>query len=317
MNSNDHKTLLLGAHFSIAGGMQKALYEAVSYQCNTLQIFTKNASTWKEKTLSEKEIKKFKNAKKETGIFKIISHAAYLINIAGIDKKKTAMSCDALKHELKRCDQLEIPYLVLHPGSHMGDGEENGILRIADNINQIFGLTEGFKTRLLLETTAGQGSSIGHTFEQLAAIIEQVHDQTRIGVCLDTCHIFAAGYDISTADGYRSNIAEFDRVVGLDNLYVIHLNDSKKKAGSRVDRHEHIGEGFIGLNAFKFIINDFRFKNIPKIIETPKIKAGKDGDDTNLNRLRSLLYFPDIQFSRSEQYHFENLRSDGPPAKLV
>ena len=142
----------------------------------------------------------------------------------------------------------------------------------------------------MLETTAGQGSSIGHTFEQLAAIIEQVRDQSRIGVCLDTSHIFAAGYDISTRDGYRDAISAFDRIVGLDKLFSIHLNDSKKKAGSRVDRHEHIGNGFIGLDAFKFIINDFRFKNIPKIIETPKAKKGRDGDTINLNRLRRLLY---------------------------
>ncbi len=288
MNSNDHNTLLLGAHFSIAGGIHKALYEAVSYQCNTLQIFTKNANTWKEKILSDKEIKKFKAAKKETGIYEITSHASYLINIAGMDKKKSAMSCEALKQELIRCDQLNIPYIVLHPGSHMGNGEEKGIRRIADNINQIFDLTKDIKTRLLLETTAGQGSGIGHTFEQLAAIMERVHNQSRIGVCLDTCHIFAAGYDISTPEGYRNTIAEFDQIVGLEKLFVIHLNDSKKKAGSRVDRHEHIGEGFIGLDAFKYLINDFRFKNIPKIIETPKIKGLEDGDEMNLNRLRSL-----------------------------
>lgn len=290
MNRNNPDTLLLGAHFSISGGMQKALYEAASYQCNTLQIFTKNANTWKEKTLSDKEIKKFKDAKIETGIYEIISHASYLINIAGVDKKKSVMSYEALKQELIRCNQLEIPYAVLHPGSHMETGEHAGIRRIADNINQIFDITAGINTRLLLETTAGQGSSIGHTFEQLADIIEQVRDQSRIGVCLDTSHIFAAGYDISTRDGYRVAISEFDRIVGLDKLFSIHLNDSKKKAGSRVDRHEHIGNGFIGLDAFKYIINDFRFKNIPKIIETPKKKGLKDGDELNLNRLRSLLY---------------------------
>jgi deoxyribonuclease-4 len=290
MNRNSSDTLLLGAHFSIAGGMQKALYEAASCQCNTLQIFTKNANTWKEKTLSAKEINKFKDAKKETGIVEIISHTSYLINIAGIDKKKSAMSCEALKQELIRCSQLEIPYAVLHPGSHLETGEQAGIRRIADNINHIFDLTTGNNTRLLLETTAGQGSSIGHTFEQLAAIIEQVHDQSRIGVCLDTSHIFAAGYDISARDGYRNAISEFDRIVGIDSLFAIHLNDSKKEAGSRVDRHEHIGAGFIGIDAFKYIINDFRFKHIPKIIETPKKKGLKDGDEMNLNRLRSLLY---------------------------
>jgi len=229
MSINSQSPLLLGAYFSIAGGMQKAIYEAASYQCSTLQIFTKNANTWKEKTVSEKEINKFKAARNETGIDNIVSHASYLINIAGFDKKKSAMSCEALKHELMRCSHLDLPYLVLHPGSHMETSEQDGIRRIVENINQIFAETPDVKTRLLLETTAGQGSSVGHTFEHLAAIIDPVADHSRIGVCLDTSHIFAAGYDISTSDGYRSTMAEFDRIIGIDRLFVIHLNDSKKK----------------------------------------------------------------------------------------
>jgi len=179
---------------------------------------------------------------------------------------------------------------VLHPGSHTGDGEQTGIRRIADNLNEIFASTQGLRVRVLLETTAGQGSSIGHRFEHLAAIMEKTSDQSRIGVCLDTCHIFAAGYDISTGEGYRQTINEFDKIIGIDRLYVIHLNDSKREAGSRVDRHEHIGDGFIGLEGFRYLINDRRLEKIPKIIETPKIKTGKDGDIINLRRLRRLQY---------------------------
>ncbi len=282
--------MLLGAHFSIAGGLHRALYEAAAYGCNTLQIFTKNANTWRERVLSKKEIKKFQDAKQETGIRTIAAHTAYLINLAGGERKKLIRSCAALKHEMIRCNQLEIPYLVLHPGSHAGDGEETGIGRIADNLNTVFASTKDLGVRVLLETTAGQGSSIGYRFEHLAAIMEKVSNPSRIGVCLDTCHIFAAGYDISTGDGYRQTINEFDKTIGIDRLYVIHLNDSKREAGSRVDRHEHIGDGFIGLEGFRYIINDHRFRHIPKIIETPKTRYTKDGDAINLRRLRRLQY---------------------------
>ncbi len=288
MKNTKQPTLLLGAHFSIAKGLHQAILSADSYNCNTLQIFTKNAQTWKEKTLTEKEIKKFKHTKEQTGIHQIISHTSYLINIAGPDKKKAEMSCEALKQEFIRCRQLDIPYTVLHPGSHMGDGEEKGINRITDNINQIFSATEEITTRLLLETTAGQGSSIGHTFEQLATIIEKIHDQSRIGICLDTCHIFAAGYDISDKKGYKNTIKDFDDIIGLKNLFVIHLNDTQKACNTRVDRHEHIGDGFIGLDAFKLIVNDSRLQNIPKILETPKLKNEQDADSINLELFRQL-----------------------------
>ncbi|RLB78771.1 MAG: deoxyribonuclease IV [Deltaproteobacteria bacterium] len=288
METSQQHFLLLGAHFSIAKGLHQAILEAELYKCNTLQIFTKNAQTWKEKALTEKEIKKFNNTKEQTGIFQIISHSSYLINIAGPDPKKAKMSCEALKQEFIRCSQLELPFIVLHPGAHMGDGEEKGINRIIDNINQIFAATEKITTRLLLETTAGQGTGIGHTFEQLATIIEKIHDQARIGVCLDTCHIFAAGYDISYKKGYESTIKTFDDIVGLKNLFAIHLNDSKKACNTRVDRHEHIGDGCIGRDAFRLIINDSRLKNIPKILETPKLKDGKDADLINLELLRNM-----------------------------
>ncbi len=284
---------LLGAHFSIAKGLDKALYEAKSYGCNALQIFTKNANTWKERIVTQKEIDRFKHAKVETKISKIASHTSYLINLATPEKQKHIMSCNALKQELIRSSYLTIPYVVLHPGSHMGTGEKEGILRIAESINKIF--EEIFEkipeinTRLLLETTAGQGSSVGHTFEHLASIISKVEKKINPGICLDTCHIFAAGYDTRTMDSYQKTMNVFDSVIGLDRLLLIHLNDSKKELGSRVDRHEQIGSGYIGLETFNYIMNDDRFFDISKIIETPKGKTDKDFDEINLKVLREMV----------------------------
>ena len=280
---------LLGAHFSIAKGLDKALFEAKSYGCNTLQIFTKNANAWKERIVTQKEIDRFKQAKLETGISKIASHTSYLINLATPEKKKHKMSCNALLQELVRSSNLGIPYAVLHPGSHMGTGDKEGILRIAESINDIFTKTPGISTRLLLEPTAGQGSSVGHTFEHLASIISKVEKKINPGVCLDTCHIFAAGYDIRTMEYYRKTMDDFDSIIGLDRLCLIHLNDSKKELGSRVDRHEQIGLGYIGLDAFKYIMNDNRLFDIPKIIETPKETTDKDWDEINLKLLREMM----------------------------
>jgi deoxyribonuclease IV len=288
-SSRPCESLLLGAHFSIAKGLANALYAAKSYHCNTLQIFTKNAMTWKERTPSPEEINLFKQAKEKTGIEKIASHASYLINLAAKDKKKHAMSIRGLRLEFFRSSMLDIHSVVLHPGSHMGLGEKKGTHLVADSINRIFSETPGLKTHLLLETTAGQGSSLGHTFEQLASIIDQVENKDRIGVCLDTSHIFAAGFDIRTTPAYRKTVRRFDSIVGLDRLYLIHLNDSKKELGARVDRHEHIGKGLIGLKAFELFMNDERFRDIPKVIETPKKQGGKDWDKINLERLRSLV----------------------------
>jgi deoxyribonuclease IV len=288
MTSPDNH-LLLGAHFSIAGGLHHAILEARSYRCNALQLFTKNATTWRERMLSEGEIQKFKEVRNAAGILQTAAHSSYLINIAGGEEKKISLSRKALKQELVRCGQLDIDFLVLHPGSHMGSGEKTGMMRIAQNINRVFDETEGVRTRLLIETTAGQGTGIGSSFEQLAQIIQRIQDDSRIGICMDTCHIFAAGYDISSSAGYRKAVKAFDEIIGLKHLHLIHVNDSKKEAGSRVDRHEHIGSGFIGINTFKLLINDIRFRNIPKIIETPKGKLRlKDWDKINLNRLRRL-----------------------------
>ena len=280
---------LLGAHFSIAKGLHNALYEARAHGCNTLQIFTKNATTWKERTLRPNEIHQFEQVRAETGIATIASHASYLINLATVDKIKHAMSCRALKHELVRSAMLDIPYVVLHPGSHMGSGETAGIRRIAESINRIFAKLSDLKIHLLLETTAGQGSSVGQTFEQLAAIVDQVEKKEAMGFCLDTSHIFAAGYDIRTRSAYQKTMAAFDRIAGIKHLHLIHLNDSQKELGSKVDRHEHIGRGTLGLKPFELIMNDARLIDIPKIIETPKQHEEQHYDPVNFAMLRALI----------------------------
>jgi len=280
---------LLGAHFSIANGLSGAVCEAASYGCSALQIFTKNASTWKERTLSQEEIDAFERAKIETGITHTASHAAYLLNLASPESKKFRMSVRALTQEIKRSSALSIPFVILHPGNHMGAGVTEGIRRITDGINEIFDAIHGSQTRLLLETTAGQGSSVGGHFEHIQSIMNGIADQERVGACLDTCHIFAAGYDIRTQSAYERTLEEFEGIIGLHRLFVIHLNDAKQELGSRVDRHEHIGGGRIGLPAFGFIMQDPRFEKGLKIIETPKLKGDIDYDRINLDRLRSLV----------------------------
>jgi len=282
-------TVLLGAHFSIAGGLHRAFYTARDYGCSAMQIFTKNASTWKEKQVRADEIERFDQARTETGIRHVAAHTSYLINIASPDPEKHKLSCAALAHELLRSASLGIDTVVLHPGAHMGSGEKKGLRKISESILAIFEKTDRIRCRLLLETTAGQGTGLGHTFEQLGAIINQVNDSRRLGVCLDTSHIFAAGYDIRNDAAYRQTMAAFDRIIGLKHLYLMHLNDSKKEFGTRVDRHENIGQGHIGPGAFACIMNDDRLNQVPKIIETPKIVGGKDWDRVNLERLRGLV----------------------------
>lgn len=280
---------LLGAHFSIAKGLHQALFTARDYGCNAVQIFTKNSSTWKEKTLSNEDIRLFEEARKKTSIRHIASHTSYLVNLASPEKKKYAMSLEALKQELIRCAALEIPFVVLHPGSHMESGVEAGIERIASAVNGVFDELPGNPTRLLLETTSGQGFNLGHTFEQLAAIMGKIQHRDRLGICLDTCHIFTAGYDLRTKAAYQKTMTTFESVIGLDHLYWIHLNDSLREMGTRVDRHEHIGQGFIGEKAFKLLMNDSRLRNIPKVLETPKGKGEKNWDLINLAKLRGFL----------------------------
>jgi len=284
-----NRPLLLGAHFSISGGLHESLLEAKRYGCNTLQIFTKNSRTWKERCVSVEEADLFEKTRLKSGIRVIVSHTSYLINLAAPDSENHSLSFKALEQELERSSVLGIPFVVLHPGSHLGEGEKKGIDRISKSIDKIFENKPGIKTRLLLETTAGQGTGLGHTFEQLNEIIEKTNRKDKTGVCIDTSHIFAAGYDIRDELSYNRTIDEFDKIIGFDKLFLIHLNDSKKGFGSRVDRHEHIGKGEIGIDAFRLIMNDRRLDGIPKIIETPKAGGGKDWDRINLRKLRLMV----------------------------
>jgi len=280
-----------GAHESIGGGLFNAVHRGLQATCDTIQLFNKSSNQWRAKELDEEEVEQFLAAIDETGVTAACSHTSYLINIASPKPELEEKSLNSLREEMERCDLLEIPNLVLHPGSHVGSGEEAGLERIARNLDRLFAALPDSEVTLCLETTAGQGSNLGHTFEQLARIIDLVEAQNRVGVCLDTCHIFAAGYPISELEEYRQTMDAFAGTVGLERLKIIHLNDSKTPFGARRDRHEHIGQGEIGLEAFRHFVNDSRLKKVPMILETPK---GEDlaEDIENLKRLRSLVKKP-------------------------
>jgi deoxyribonuclease-4 len=272
---------------SIRGGVSMAIERARSIHCTAMQIFVKNNMQWFARPLRREEIRAFLDHVQRGELSSIFGHANYLINLAATNPRFHANSIRALAEELIRADQLELPFLVLHPGAHLGAGEQAGLEKIVDSIDEVFRRIPKVKTKIALEITAGQGSCIGYRFDHLAHMIENVRDAERLRVCLDTAHLFAAGYDISTEHSMRKTLREFDRVIGLDRLVAVHLNDSKTARGSRVDRHEHIGKGRIGLDAFRFIMRDRRFRRIPKVLETPK---GKDlcEDVVNLKTLRSL-----------------------------
>jgi deoxyribonuclease-4 len=278
--------LLIGAHMSIAGGISKAFERGQSVQCRTIQIFLKSSNQWKAKPLTEEDKILFQEAQKTSGIHPVVAHDSYLINLASPNSDLYQKSIAAFMEEMERANFLGVPYLVLHPGAHVGSGVEAGIARIAAALNQAFARADSPVT-ILLENTAGQGSGLGYRFEELASIMEKIKEDGRVGICLDTCHAFAAGYDIRTKDAYASVMREFDRLIGIKKIRAFHVNDSKKELGSRVDRHAHIGQGFIGLEGFRCLINDKRFMKIPKILETPK---GPDlaEDRINLATLRSL-----------------------------
>ncbi|MBI5042640.1 MAG: deoxyribonuclease IV [Nitrospirae bacterium] len=279
---------LLGAHMSIEGGVSNAPLRGKKVGCDAIQIFTKNNNQWKSKKITDKEITAFKENLDRTVIKAVASHNAYLINLASPRKNVYKKSLNAFYDEMQRAEELGLPYLVFHPGAHLGEGEDIGIKRIAESINLLLSKKPQTNLMLLLETTAGQGTHIGWRFEQLAEIINLVEQKEKMGVCIDTCHIFAAGYDISTEEGYVKTFDEFDRIICLKRLKLFHLNDSKKGLASRVDRHEHIGKGMLGLNTFKMLLNDKRFKDIPMILETPKEKDMKE-DKRNLSTLRYLI----------------------------
>ena len=282
------RKLLIGAHMSISGGVFNALLYGEKLGCTTIQIFTKNNNQWKAKELTSEDVKKFFENQKRTEISPVVGHNGYLINLASPKEDVYSLSLEAMLVELKRAELLGLPYLVMHPGSHLGSGEKEGIKKISRSINWLYGKTKGYKVKILLETTAGQGSTMGYRFEHLAEIIEKVRENQRLGICYDTCHTFAAGYDIRTKKVYEATFKEFDKVIGLSRLKVIHVNDSLKDLGSRVDRHQHIGEGKIGLEGFRLLMNDKRWDKIPKILETPK-EAGTTRDIKNLNVLKSLV----------------------------
>src|ERR1700716_4187984 len=280
--------ILLGAHMSIAGGVHMAIERGRSIHCTAIQMFVKNNMQWFARPLRKEEIRDFLNHAQRGELLSIFAHANYLINLAATNPQFRANSLRALSEELTRADQLELPFLVLHPGAHLGAGEEAGLEKIVASINQVFRKIPKVTTRIALETTAGQGSCLGHRFEQIAYIIDNVREPERLCVCLDTAHIFAAGYDIGSEAGIKKTFREFDRVIGFNHLAAVHVNDSKTARGSRGDRHQHIGKGQIGLDAFRFIMRDRRFKKIPKVLETPK---GKDllEDIANLKTLRGLI----------------------------
>jgi len=280
--------LALGAHMSAAGGADQAITRAAAFQMDSCQLFTKNANQWNAKPLDPAVIERFLANKSSLGVAHFVAHDSYLINVASPADELWEKSQLALKIELDRCDQLEIPYLVSHPGGHVGSGEDAGIARVAEAINRINVERPDGTAMLLLETTAGQGSHLGRRFEEIANIIDRIEDKGRIGVCFDTCHVFAAGYDLRDQASYDATMAEFDQVIGLDQLKVFHLNDSKKGLGSRVDRHAHIGEGELGLEPFRFLMNDPRFAGIPGVLETPK---GDDEteDARNMATLKNLI----------------------------
>jgi deoxyribonuclease-4 len=279
---------LLGSHVSIAGGVHKAVERALLVGCATMQIFVKNNNQWKGAPLKDEDVSTYNNLLAKSSIGPVIAHDTYLINLCAVTDILLKNSRETLKDEFDRCERLGVDYLNFHPGSHMGRGEDEGIKRIAESINEVHRLTPNYHVRSVLETTAGQGTSVGHRFEHLRAIIDLVHERERMAVCVDTCHIFAAGYDIVTESGYERTFAEFDAIVGLDRLVAFHVNDSKRERGSRVDRHEHIGKGHIGKKGFAHLMNDPRFVRVPKVLETPK---GEDmaEDKVNMRILRRLI----------------------------
>lgn len=273
---------------SIEGGIENAPLRGKKAGCQVIQIFTKNNNRWNSRQLTDKDIRNFKENSIDTGVIPSASHTAYLINLASPNTEIYKKSLDAFFDEMVRAERLGLPYLIFHPGAHLGSGENTGLKKIADSINILLKKVSDFKLMLLLETTAGQGSHLGYKFEHLSKIIEMVNKKEKIGVCLDTCHIFAAGYDISNEYGYKKTFEDFNKIIGIDRLKAFHINDSKKGLGSRVDRHEHIGKGKIGLTAFKLLLNDAQFKNIPMILETPKGKTMRE-DRRNLSVLKGLI----------------------------
>ncbi len=276
---------LIGAHLSTKGGLPTVFERAAAIDASAVALFAKNSNQWKGKTLTDDDCAAFAA---QRNVRPMLTHASYLINLATTNPEFHRKSIVALADELDRAERLGIHAVVLHPGAHMGAGAEAAIDQIARSLDAVHALIPNHRVVTLLETAAGQGTCVGCTFEELGKMIARVDDQSRVGICIDTCHVFAAGYDLRTRSGYERMIDEAERFVGIDNVGAFHLNDSKKGLGSRVDRHQHIGEGEIGLDAFRFLLNDARFAKIPKVIETPK-PVEHESDRENLRLLRSLI----------------------------
>jgi deoxyribonuclease IV len=280
---------LFGAHMSIAGGYHKALLAAHAHGCTTAQMFTKSSNQWNAKPFTDDDLATFQQTLRDTQLRLTTAHDSYLINLASPDEALYRRSVEAFVIEVQRAEALGLTYLVMHPGSPTDGDEQAGLQRIAKALDEVHQRCANFRVQVLLETTAGQGNCLGHRFEHLASLLELVHDPERLGVCFDTCHVFAAGYGLATAKEYRATMKEFDRVVGLERLRCFHINDSLKPQGSRVDRHAHLGRGCIGLEPFRMLVNDPRFQDHPMILETPKEEGDNDDMDTvNLQVLRDL-----------------------------
>jgi deoxyribonuclease-4 len=278
----------LGAHVSIAGGVDKAILRGHEVGCDTIQIFTRSPRQWRPRVLKDEEILRFRQNQKETGVEPVVAHDCYLVNLGSPDEELWTKSLRVFVEELGHCRALDIPYLVIHPGSHVGAGEDAGLRRIAQALDQSRVLAEGHAVEVLLENTAGQGTNLGYDFEQLARLFDLVANDSWLGTCFDTCHAFAAGYELRTREGYEATFKEFDELIGLERIKFMHLNDAKGDLGGRLDRHEHIGRGKLGLEPFRMLLNDKRFRDLPMVLETPK---GPDlqEDRENLRVLRSLI----------------------------
>jgi deoxyribonuclease-4 len=280
---------ILGAHMSAGGGCHRAVQRAQACGCDCVQLFTKNNNQWRAKELTEDDAAKFQAALAETKVAHPLVHDSYLINLAAPDDVLWCKSVESFRVELLRADLLGIPYVVTHPGAFTTTSEEAGIARVVQALDEIYGQHTPIKARCLLETTAGQGTALGWKFEHLAEMLMQVKSPEMLGVCVDTCHIFAAGYPLFPRKDYLATWRKFDKIIGLPQIRAFHLNDSKRELGARVDRHEHIGEGRLGLEPFRFLLNDPRFASVPMYLETPKgMRDGVDLDVMNLATLRRL-----------------------------
>jgi deoxyribonuclease-4 len=286
----------LGAHMSVAGGLPRAVERAVAHRCEAFQIFSKNANQWRGRDVPAAEVREFRSKVKHAGLHPVFSHASYLINVATTHPLLREQSLAAMSDEMDRAHALGLQGVVLHPGCYTAGSEATGLDLVADGLLELLAARRRDKTMIILEHTAGQGTSLGATFEQIAYIIARMKNHRRIGVCLDTCHLLASGYDIASPEGYAGTFALFERLIGVDRLKVFHLNDSKRPLGSRIDRHEHIGQGLVGLETFRRLVNDRRFEGLPMLLETPKeacrspLKIEIDRfDERNLSILRGLV----------------------------